>query len=350
MHTFKESFLIFEKPPEIQKDNSAEIRERMKGKKIAGVLSRQNLTETDISTDLEIEATLNALSFENIAKLEETKIDDHFKTLRKAVDAKKITLEQIKERIFPKDIPTAAILTYTEKGGKKLTTQESRENELNPQDRADSQRWTKLIQLFDKFKNSRTKYLQVYLAFLKTFGDKLNLDKKSYLFKDNSIGLIPENLRGSHEEALDVFFIPENKGRKEIGPEVLAIESGVVIDAASDWETDWQSKLQGKNETKKLYKGGGFNKPISGNGVIILTANGELHYYAHFSSTSVKIGDLINAGNIIGRGGNTGTNAMNTNRGKHVHLEIRKIDFRGKKIDPYNNEEIKRRISALKNI
>ncbi len=63
-----------------------------------------------------------------------------------------------------------------------------------------------------------------------------------------------------------------------------------------------------------------------GNYVIIDHGNGILTYYAHFDSCSVSTGDIVKAGDEVGKIGSTGRST-----GNHLHFEI-KID--GVSVDP----------------
>lgn len=65
-------------------------------------------------------------------------------------------------------------------------------------------------------------------------------------------------------------------------------------------------------------------KPGSGFGnygyvVAIKDNRGFLHVYAHLSGKTVKPGDVVAKGQVIGRQGNTGASA-----GAHLHYEIRR--------------------------
>ena len=66
-----------------------------------------------------------------------------------------------------------------------------------------------------------------------------------------------------------------------------------------------------------------------GNCVIVRHYSGIETLYAHLQQRNVKVGDLINAGQLIGLGGNTGRST-----GPHLHLETR---FLGR---PFNPEEL----------
>jgi len=64
-----------------------------------------------------------------------------------------------------------------------------------------------------------------------------------------------------------------------------------------------------------------------GYGNLVIVQNGPYRtYYAHLSSVPVKVGDTVNAGQVIGLSGSTGNST-----GPHVHYEVR-LD--GKAIDP----------------
>jgi len=63
-----------------------------------------------------------------------------------------------------------------------------------------------------------------------------------------------------------------------------------------------------------------------GNVVVIRHENGLESLYAHLSKLKVKEGDRVEAGNVIGLGGNTGRST-----GSHLHFEIR---YKGEPINP----------------
>ncbi|MCX6182020.1 MAG: M23 family metallopeptidase [Bacteroidetes bacterium] len=63
-----------------------------------------------------------------------------------------------------------------------------------------------------------------------------------------------------------------------------------------------------------------------GNVVVIRHYNGFETVYAHLSKISVKPGDMVDPGQLIGKGGNTGRS-----RGAHLHFELR---FKGYPVNP----------------
>ena len=69
-----------------------------------------------------------------------------------------------------------------------------------------------------------------------------------------------------------------------------------------------------------------YNKGGYGNLIIIRHENGLETYYAHLSQRNVEEGDWVNAGDIIGLGGNTGRSS-----GPHLHFETR---YMGHAFDP----------------
>lgn len=63
-----------------------------------------------------------------------------------------------------------------------------------------------------------------------------------------------------------------------------------------------------------------------GNVVVVRHKNGLETIYAHLSQLDVKIGDHVEAGDVLGLGGNTGRS-----RGSHLHFEVR---YKGMAINP----------------
>ncbi|MES2837083.1 MAG: M23 family metallopeptidase [Bacteroidota bacterium] len=63
-----------------------------------------------------------------------------------------------------------------------------------------------------------------------------------------------------------------------------------------------------------------------GNVVVVRHKNGLETVYAHLSRLDVKIGEHVEAGDLLGLGGNTGRS-----RGSHLHFEVR---FKGQPINP----------------
>ena len=60
--------------------------------------------------------------------------------------------------------------------------------------------------------------------------------------------------------------------------------------------------------------------------IIIRHDNGLETFYAHLSEVNVKLGDWVTAGQVIGKGGNTGRST-----GSHLHYEMR---YKGHSFDP----------------
>ena len=81
-----------------------------------------------------------------------------------------------------------------------------------------------------------------------------------------------------------------------------------------------------------------------GNYIIVRHHNGFETLYAHLSKRLVNVGDKVNAGQLIGLGGNTGHSS-----GPHLHFEVR---FRGEAIDPnimfdFANDSIRKQTFCL---
>ena len=84
--------------------------------------------------------------------------------------------------------------------------------------------------------------------------------------------------------------------RAKYGSEVYAAFDGVVVEV---------------KKSNKAY----------GNSIMVLHENGLITFYAHLSAFTVKKGDIVCKGNLIGKIGTSG-NAT----GPHLHFEVRERD------------------------
>ncbi len=125
-------------------------------------------------------------------------------------------------------------------------------------------------------------------------------------------------LSSAHQYALDIFFTAVKRhGAEERGPAIKSVSSGIVVAAADDWAG---------GDKPSLYQGGGLS-PKAGNGVIVYDPDAGLYYaYFHLSVVEVYPGQIVEAGDTLGHGGNTGVNARKKGHGGHVHLEIHGAD------------------------
>ena len=125
-------------------------------------------------------------------------------------------------------------------------------------------------------------------------------------------------LGSSHQYALDIFFTSVKRhGAAETGPTIRSMSRGVVVAAAGDWNG---------GDKPSLYRAGGLS-PKAGNGAIVFDPDqGRYYAYFHLSDVYVKAGQVVSAGDALGKGGNTGVNARKKNHGGHVHVEIHDID------------------------
>ncbi len=122
------------------------------------------------------------------------------------------------------------------------------------------------------------------------------------------------SLSYSHSDALDIFFTQvKNRDKNELGPDIFSVSPGIVITARNDWKG---------GDTPESYIGGGIS-PRAGNGVIIYNPLEKRYYsYFHLHDVIVKKGQFVEAGQKLGRGGNTGINAKKRGHGAHLHFEI----------------------------
>ena len=101
------------------------------------------------------------------------------------------------------------------------------------------------------------------------------------------------------------------KGRNHNGTDIK-LEVGDPVRAAFD------GKVRVSEYSKRT---GGY-----GNLIVLRHANGLETYYAHLSARNVQVGEIVKAGEIIGKGGNTGRST-----GSHLHFEVR---YHGQSFDP----------------
>ena len=115
----------------------------------------------------------------------------------------------------------------------------------------------------------------------------------------SEVGYRP-NPMGGGEDAL-------HRGIDMVGPyhsPILAAEKGVVVE-------HWLPP--GTVRGGRIYKG----HPIFGGLIVIDHGGGVLTLYGHLSSTYIHEGDIVEAGQVIGRQGDTGLAT-----GEHLHFEI----------------------------
>lgn len=82
-----------------------------------------------------------------------------------------------------------------------------------------------------------------------------------------------------------------------------------------------------------------------GNYVKVRDASGAVHTYAHLQNTLVKIGDLIKAGEVVGKQGNSGDTVGKT--GVHVHYQINDKSGKLQNAERYVTDYKKRILAGL---
>ena len=277
----------------------------------------------------ETKKALQALQFENIASLDLNQVDNLFASLKG-----KASPETVAEAILPKKLAITNALISSDKYRLKLRKKIQKDNNKNDAYPIYQKKWQEIIDAVPKTAKHRFKHLKVWAAYLKHFTpENIDKDARHFVFKNPAeVGIPKGDLHETHQGAVDVFYRKQyvtKEGLREIGPMITAMEGGLVLAAASDWQFKPHDELMEKGDPrlKSDYLGGGYSNPGSGNGLVLLTFSGEIHHYVHMDNVQVKTGQIIKAGQDLGRGGNTGVSARNrANRGNHLHFEIKTID------------------------
>jgi len=118
-------------------------------------------------------------------------------------------------------------------------------------------------------------------------------------------------------EACDFVFPAPGHMTSPFGPRWGRMHSGLDLDLETGDEVS--AAFEGMVRISQYHSS-------YGNVVVIRHANGLETLYAHMSRRSVAPGDYVQAGDVIGLGGNTGRSY-----GSHLHFEIR---YLGSPIDP----------------
>jgi murein DD-endopeptidase MepM/ murein hydrolase activator NlpD len=289
---------------------------------------------------------LAKLNWRNIGSLDKSQIKNYFAVIKQKYDealtknpydAQNI-LRQLKDSIFPQN-EYAAGMFYSDSyaNGEFKSYIKSIQNKQSPYGRS----YTAINNYLKTAKQNNGLHNMVFAEYAQTFG-RIDWGKTSYMFASSNIGAIPaENtLTQNHIGALDVFFNPvKMDGKREIGPDVRAVASGIVIASGDNW-------AGGASET--TYQGGGLS-PKGGN--VVITFNpltSEYHYYSHMANgINVRIGDFVEAGTFIGKGGNTG-GAIADGHGRHVHFEVHKYNAQNNYNTPQNAFELRARLVRSK--
>lgn len=104
----------------------------------------------------------------------------------------------------------------------------------------------------------------------------------------------------THQDAIDLFA-PE-------GSPVYAVSRGIVVLADAGWSGEDTFSTSSRK---------------GGNTVIVFAPDHDRFYrYCHLSTVAVSPGDLVTAGEVVGRVGHTGLNASRSGHGRHLHFEM----------------------------
>ncbi|MCK5605634.1 M23 family metallopeptidase [Candidatus Pacearchaeota archaeon] len=262
---------------------------------------------------------LKALDYRNIDQLDVSKVDVYLTALKEAIKDGQLTIEDLREKIFPPSA-YASGLYFSDHFLMNVLPQRIKEQA------GMTDAYTESLRHFVSdgkiAKQNQVKHEQLFSSYIRIFGTSIDISKTSHLFEEWGIKNMPSKREfwRDHKDAIDIYYPFKEVDGEHFGPPVLAQQSGVVIAAENGWSG---------GRTKLSYKGGGMGGK-TGNGVIIFNPQKrEYTYYAHFNKVDVRLGDIIEAGQVIGHGGNTGIDARKPCCGRHVHFEIHRYNEKG---------------------
>ena len=193
------------------------------------------------------------------------------------------------------------------------------------------QRWAKTDNLIwdrnidrDDAVDSIAMYVPLAVKFCKESGVKFT-KKNEWSFPMNGYTKISYRTGGKDykDERFDYFQGGESHGHPAHDVFILDADSNVVEDSTGK-KVEASAMVSGVIiAVKGDWKPGDFGR--GGNYVKLFDPQSEaIFYYSHLDSVSVKVGDIVNAGDKIGYVGRTGRKAVH---GKtHIHVAYYKID------------------------
>ena len=265
-----------------------------------------NVSTTELN--LTLDSVIESIDYNNIEHLDLSNLNSYFVYLKKQVELNNCTLEQVRSLVVP-NLDYALGMYYSIKFERRLRQIANRCRVNNRY----CQKYKSLYSNFIKAKRFQSKHEAVLNCFFRTFSS-LSGNETSYVFSERSTGNYGRGreLEHAHGDALDVFFQPRKVVRgRQIGPELLAYQSGIVLAVGNNWS--------GRQRTN--YNGQGLS-PKAGNGLIIYNPVTNIYqYYSHMHLVSVVPGQIVRAGTVLGLVGNTG-GRPNKAVNKHVHFEL----------------------------
>ena len=126
------------------------------------------------------------------------------------------------------------------------------------------------------------------------------------------------NRQGIHP-SLDLFILDKNQDnlddRSQEPVSIIAFSAGVVVGMNTEWE---------------------FPSPQRGGKYVWIfdPSNDRYSYYAHLAQIDVHLGQVVLAGETLGRLGRTGLNAYKKRSPTHLHLTV--LTYRQGEMVPYN--------------
>ena len=168
----------------------------------------------------------------------------------------------------------------------------------------------------------RESYRQAGIGGAERFYPVLGYDaswgEKGIAYRPRGYQFFSGNRQGIHP-SLDLFILDRNQDnlddRNQEPVTIIAVSAGVVVGVNTEWE---------------------FPSPQRGGKYVWIfdpTTN-RYTYYAHLAQVDVHLGQIVQAGETLGRLGRTGLNAYKKRSPTHLHLTV--LAYRQGEMVPYN--------------
>lgn len=184
---------------------------------------------------MEASNLLRKIDYVNIASLNTNDIHGTLISLKKLQEEGRVSLDEIQKRLIP---PTEYVLGmfYSDRFvEQELPHLESRANV--PAGHPYRQSVARIQKAVPHARMVRDRYHALIAEYIRVFGDASHDFTSIASLFPAGVAKMPSysELSTNHQDAIDIFFQSRRSGMEEIGPEIRAMNGGIVLAAAGDW-------------------------------------------------------------------------------------------------------------------